>query len=69
MWQVPVVINENPYVLRVNEESGRFKMMVLASSKVEAEMSVMMTKPTEVGWENRPIPTTQTPFPARQQPS
>ena len=50
--QVPVVINENPYVLRVNEESGRFKMMVLASSKVEAEMSVM-TK-TYGGWLGEP---------------
>lgn len=39
--QVPVVVSEAPYVLRVNEESGQFKMMILASAKVEAEMSVM----------------------------
>ena len=56
--QVPVVINENPYVLRVNEESGRFKMMVLASSKVEAEMSVM-TK-TYGGWLGEPTYTYNT---------
>lgn len=54
--QIPVVIdNKEPYTLRVNKESGKFKMMVLASAKVEADMSVI-TK-AYGGWLGEPTYT------------